>query len=196
MPSKTPTKTENEGARLDASNWTMAALAVLAVQGIDGVRVEVLAKTLGVTKGSFYWHFKDRDALYAMMLADWRKRATIELIERLNRGLDTAEARLRRLLRLPIVGRRSAFAADVELAIRLWGRRDARAQTALQEVDELRIRHIIGLLEGSGVPAEQSEARAVMAYAYLRVAATLVPKDREALMRQCEDLLIGHPTPE
>jgi AcrR family transcriptional regulator len=50
-------------ARLDSANRVQAALDIVAEKGVDGVRVEVLAKQLGVTKGSSYWHFKDRDAL-------------------------------------------------------------------------------------------------------------------------------------
>lgn len=57
---------------LDADAWADAALNELAAHGIDRVRVELLAKQLGVTKGSFYWHFKDRDALLARMLDRWR----------------------------------------------------------------------------------------------------------------------------
>lgn len=176
---------------LDAAAWSEAALDALAVRGIDGVRVEVLATALGVTKGSFYWHFKDRDALFERMLADWRKRATLRLIERLDRGNPLPADRLRRLLRLPITGERSARAADVELAVRLWGRRDPRARAALEEVDGLRLRYIAGLIEQHGAAPDEANARAVIAYAYMRVAATLVaPADTE-LIERCEALLIG-----
>ena len=56
-----PRSRSTESSRLDAQAWTNAALKTLARSGIDGVRVELLAKELSVTKGSFYWHFKDRD---------------------------------------------------------------------------------------------------------------------------------------
>lgn len=176
---------------LDASVWSDAALDALALRGIDGVRVEVLATALGVTKGSFYWHFKDRDALFERMLADWRKRATLRLIERLDRESTLPADRLQRLLRLPITGERSARAADVELAIRLWGRSDRRARAALEEVDGLRLRYIAGLIEQHGAPPDEANARAVIAYAYMRVAATLVAPADAGLIERCEALLIG-----
>lgn len=176
--------------RLDTNAWADAALAELTAHGIERVRVEVLAKRLGVTKGSFYWHFKDRDALLVAMLERWRRRATLSLIERLDRSGAAPMDRLRELLRLTLGGERSAFAADIELAIRLWGRSDPRARAALEEVDELRLRYIEQLLTQSGLPAEEARARAVLTYSYQRVAATLIPAEETQLIRQCEDLLI------
>ena len=177
--------------RLDANAWADAALAELAAHGIDRVRVEVLATRLGVTKGSFYWHFKDRDALLAAMLERWRRRATLSLIERLDRAGAPPVERLRELLRLPLRGDRAALAAEIELAIRLWGRGDPRAREALAEVDELRLRYIEQLLAQAGVSAKEARARAILAYSYQRVAATLIPADDARLIQQCEDLLIA-----
>ena len=59
--------------RLDAAAWIAAAFDALADGGIDAVRVEPLAKALGITKGSFYWHFADRRALLDAMLDAWTR---------------------------------------------------------------------------------------------------------------------------
>lgn len=195
MATQASTKTNGSG-RLDAGAWTEAALDLLASRGIDGVRVEFLAKQLSVTKGSFYWHFKDRDALLESMLAHWRREATLALIERLDRGEVSPEQRMRRLLRLPLIGRHSARAAEVELAIRLWGRRDPRASAALQEVDTLRLRYIARLLAKSGTRLDEVDARAILAYSYMRVATTLVAREATHMMAQCEALLIGIKKPK
>lgn len=184
-------RSPGDAKRLDANSWADAGLAELADNGIDGVRVEVLAKRLAVTKGSFYWHFKDRDALLAVMLERWRKRATLALIERLDQQEATPDDRLRSLLRLPLKGARAVLAAEIELAIRLWSRRDPRARSALAEVDELRLRYIEGLLVQSGFLAEEARARAVLAYSYQRVAATLVDPADSEFMRRCETILAG-----
>ncbi len=69
-PAKSPRR---HSARIDGNAWIQAALSILAERGISGVRVETLAKQLGVTKGSFYWHFKDRDALFDALLDSWRR---------------------------------------------------------------------------------------------------------------------------
>lgn len=181
----------SETTRLDANAWIDASLAVLGEQGIDGVRVEVLAKRLNVTKGSFYWHFKDRDALLEQMLERWRRRATLALIERLDSNVSTPSERLRRLLRLPLKGQAAILAAEIELAIRLWGRNDPRAKAALHEVDELRLQYIRNLLMQADLPEEEAHARAILAYSYQRVAATLLPHDAWELIQRCEDLLLG-----
>ena len=184
------TKAGGESTRLDAAAWIQAALEVLADQGIDGVRVEPLAKRLGVTKGSFYWHFKDRGALAEAMLDDWRRRATVGIIDRLERDHEPPPVRLERLLRLPFSSPRSERGADVELSIRLWGRRDPKARAALEEVDTLRLRYMARLLEGCGVPREESEARATLAYSYMRVSASLISREQTALMAECERTLM------
>lgn len=180
-----------DSSKLDASAWIHGALDMLAKKGIAGVRVESLAKELGVTKGSFYWHFRDREALLEEMLSSWRRLATLALIERLDRGEANPEVRLQRLLRLPMVGKSSAHAADVELAVRLWGRDDARASSALAEVDQLRLRYISGLLVENGIEQTDADARAILAYSYIRVAATLVPADASDTMSRCEGILLG-----
>lgn len=183
--------TSGEAGRLDAEAWTDAALAELAAHGIDGVRVEVLAKRLEVTKGSFYWHFRNRDMLLVKMLERWRRRATLSLIERLDRGVASPTERLRQLLRLPLKGERAALAADIELAIRLWGRTDPRARGALEEVDQLRLQYIAQLMTEAGASPTEARARALLAYAYQRVGATLIDPTAPDLARQCEDLLMG-----
>ena len=176
---------------LSPDSWADAALSELAVSGIEGVRVEVLARQLDVTKGSFYWHFKDRDALLVHMLRRWRERATLGLIERLDSVVDLPEERLRQLLQLPLQRKRSALAAEVELAIRMWSRQDARALDVLEEVDGLRLQYIAKLLVGLGVPNDLARARAILAYSYLRVAPTLIGEQQRDLMKRCEDIIIG-----
>jgi len=61
------------GTRLSADDWTRAALELIAEQGVAAVAVEPLARRLGVTKGSFYWHFRSRNALLQMALECWEK---------------------------------------------------------------------------------------------------------------------------
>jgi AcrR family transcriptional regulator len=169
---------------LDIAAWTRAAIDVLGEQGIDGVRVEVLAKKLGVTKGSFYWHFENRDALLAAMLADWRRRATLAVIERIEAQDDTAESRLRQVMQVPFQIK-SEGGGQVELSIRLWARRDPRARNALRDVDELRLRYISRLLQQIGLAEDRANARAILAYAFQRVATSLIPGSDSAMVDRC-----------
>jgi AcrR family transcriptional regulator len=180
-------KTASAGSsvgRLEAQDWINAALGILAEQGVDGVRVEPLAKRLGVTKGSFYWHFKDRDALLERILEHWRRHATLDIIDRLERSADPT-ARVKNLLRIPFQGEKSDRGAQVELSIRLWGRRDAGARAALQEVDKLRLKYIQGLLEEVGLKRSEAIPRAIHAYSFMRVAGTLIDHADDSLIDAC-----------
>jgi AcrR family transcriptional regulator len=177
-------------ARLDGAAWVQAALDIVADQGVEGVRVEVLAKQLGVTKGSFYWHFRDRDALLEAVLASWRREATLRIISRLDQAAQSAAGRLHYLLQLPFNGARAERGAEIELSLRLWSRRDERARATLAEVDELRLRYIAGLLEDCGFGAEAAKARAVLAYAFIRVGRTLIEAGDEKTVEGCFGVLV------
>jgi len=178
--------------RLEPSDWIQCAQELLTERGIDGVRVEVLAKRLDVTKGSFYWHFKDREGLLNEMLQSWRKRATLGIIERLESTHESADRRLHRLLRLQFDARKAEIGAEIELSLRLWARHDPKAALALQEIDELRLRYIGKLLEELGIAKEETRARAMLIYCYMRVSRTLADPIRDkAEIEACERILTG-----
>jgi AcrR family transcriptional regulator len=88
--------TRHANTKVGKEEWTTAALEVIAVEGVDGLKVESLANRLGITKGSFYWHFVDRRDLIEGALEMWYRLATVEVIERLDR-IDDPEQRLRAL---------------------------------------------------------------------------------------------------
>jgi AcrR family transcriptional regulator len=91
------TGTRSAGNRLSRDDWTKAALLAIADKGTANVSVERLARQLGATKGSFYWHFKDRPALIAAALQWWEQEYTDRIIDRLSEVVDPRD-RLRRLL--------------------------------------------------------------------------------------------------
>lgn len=165
-------KADPAAGRLDVRSWTLAALDALAEHGIEGVRVEKLARDLGVTKGSFYWHFKDREELFDSMLNHWRLRSTIALVERVNQSDSHPRERLKNLVHL-VFGPGSTRGDRIELSIRLWSHNFDRAAAALHEVDNLRIRYIAQLIADGGVSEEEAKARAIIVYAYMRVAPSL-----------------------
>lgn len=140
---------------------------MLVEKSIDAVRVEVVAKTLGVTKGSFYWHYKDRADLLAAVLERWQRDATSAVIVRIERKEGTPEERLAELFELPNRSQAAIEGASLELAIRAWARRDAQARAAVDAVDEERLRYTAGLFQELGFPAEEARARAFLAYSYL-----------------------------
>jgi AcrR family transcriptional regulator len=165
---------------LDATAWIEAAFDALAEGGIDAVRVDPLAKRLGVTRGSFYWHFADRAALHQAMLKQWRERATYQIVNRIERTRAPAGGRLERLLALPFSGPRSVRGGAIELAIRLWARRDKTAAKAVRHIDRVRLDYFAGLLAEHGVAREAARSRAYLFYAALMAEATITldPHDK------------------
>lgn len=138
--------------------WIDAATEVLVSQGIDRVRVDLLAQELGMTRGSFYWHFKDREDLLTRVLQAWRLRATEALSERLGKAHTDPREQLQDLVTLPWRGRAAARAARIELAIRAWARRDDMAAQAVREADESRLGYIAQVFSALGFPVRPSRS--------------------------------------
>lgn len=143
--------------RLGAREWTRAGLALLGRGGVDAVRVEPLAAALGVTKGSFYWHFADRGALLDAVLAEWERRATADVIAWVEAGARRPADRLSRLFTLVARSRR---APGVEQAVRAWGARDPRARRVLARVDARRAAYVRDLLVAHGLAPAAARRRA------------------------------------
>ena len=90
--------------RTPRSKWIEQGLQALAAGGPDAVRIEPLAQALGVTRGGFYWHFQDRNALLAEMLDRWERATTEEVADRLEREGGDVRDKLQRLLALTSSG--------------------------------------------------------------------------------------------
>jgi AcrR family transcriptional regulator len=151
---------------LTPEQWVEAATELLVDNGIDAVRVDVVAKILKVTRGSFYWHFRDRDDLLRGVLETWRKATTEQIIERFERHRDAPEELFKELISLPFRGRSAARAARIELAIRAWARRDDMARHAVDEVDSRRVSYISQCFSALGFPLAEARQRAFLLYSY------------------------------
>jgi AcrR family transcriptional regulator len=144
-------------APLGPSAWLAAAWEALARGGVESVRVEPLAARLGVTKGSFYWHFRDRAALLDALLEDWETRATQGVITVVDASSEAPRERLAALMR---VTTRAPEAPDAEYAIRAWGTHDAHVRSRLTKIDERRERYVEDLLVAAGVERAAAAHRA------------------------------------
>ncbi|MFZ4650704.1 MAG: TetR/AcrR family transcriptional regulator [Rubrivivax sp.] len=177
-PARAPAPSGRTGARraepavatprpsLSREDWIDAATGVLVDEGIDHVRVDVLAQQLGVTRGSFYWHFRDREELLRGVLQRWRETATENLTARLERAHADPHEQLRDVISLPLRGRAAARAARIELAIRAWARRDALARQAVDEADASRMGYIAQIFSSMGFPVLEARSRAFLAYCH------------------------------
>jgi AcrR family transcriptional regulator len=169
-------------AVLTPEDWVRAATQVLVDHGIDHVRVDVLAGELNVTRGSFYWHFRDREDLLRRVLQAWREVSTVQLTKRLEVARSDPRELLADVITLPFRGRAAVRAARIELAIRAWARRDPMAQQALDEADSSRIGYHEALFRALGFAPDEAAHRAFLLYGY-EVAESLMPRQGSAAAR-------------
>lgn len=141
--------------------WVEQGLRALAAGGPDAVRVEALAKDLGVTKGGFYGSFADRDALLGAMLDTWEREATDEVLARVER--EGGDARTR-LTRAGVLTFSSDRLLPLDLAVREWARRDAAVAERLRRVDERRMGLLRELLGTLCADPDEVEARSLLAF--------------------------------
>lgn len=146
--------------------WIEAGLAEMASHGIDGVRVEVLAKNLGVTKGGFYRRFKDRAALLDGILRRWSAGRIAAIEAQTSLDGTTARERLRTLIRL-YSERMNTEGMAVELAIRQWARSDAAAAEAVAGVDAARLKNVAHLYRATGLTTDEADAQAFLFYCFI-----------------------------
>ncbi|MGD9980376.1 MAG: TetR/AcrR family transcriptional regulator [Hyphomonadaceae bacterium] len=176
---------------LDATAWIEAAFDALAEGGIDAVRIDPLAKRLGVTRGSFYWHFTDRAALHAAVLKEWRKRQSYQVATRIERRTSAPDERLRQTLALPNSNPRAQHAAAIELAIRLWSRRDEDAAKAVKHIDHVRLTYYAKLYGELGLEPADARRRAFIFYASLMARAFIVTDAETDVSGELADILLG-----
>ena len=172
---------KSKAIRLDAAAWVAAAFDALADGGIDAVRVEPLAKALGITKGSFYWHFADRRALIDAMLDAWMQ-GRVAAIRQQAPSRDAPTTVLRQLADL-YTRNANARGLAIELAIRALARTDDGAAKAVRGVDRERLQQVGDLFAALGWPRGEAQARAVLFYSYLFGQSLLDPQAVPAAAR-------------
>ncbi len=144
--------------QLSAQDWLHQGLKVLAKSGFTALKAEPLAKAMGVSRGSFYWHFADIGVYHAAILKHWRDVAAEQVIANLEMVSKDRDA-LALLLR-------QAFSSTpaLENAVRTWATVDPAARAAVQAIDQRRLGYIETLLRQSGLSADLARARAQILY--------------------------------
>lgn len=150
---------KQENIKLERQDWINAGLKVLAEGGIEAVRVEPLAKLIKVTKGSFYWHFKNRDDLLEAILQEWVRGETNNLIERVETIGGNATTKLLHLFELAI-----EIDGRLENAIRAWAAKAANVAEIMLQVDQSRLNYTQDLFLQVGFTPLEAKIRAQMAY--------------------------------
>jgi AcrR family transcriptional regulator len=169
--------------RTPREQWVQAGLRALAAGGPDGVRIEKLARALKVSKGGFYWHFADRQALLTEMLEAWEQQAIEDVIVRVEARGGDGRARLRRLFGL---ASEAPHILAVDLAVRDWARRDRGVAQRLRRADNRRMVYMRDLFATFCSDAEEAEVRALIAFAIWigdhLIAADGTPRTRAELL--------------
>lgn len=172
--------------RLDKIAWINAGFRALCINGPAALKVEPLARELGVSKGSFYWHFANLSGFREAMIDHWVTVATLGVIELVDAHSPEPVERLRYLVRLSTepppkeVGGRGA-----EGALRCWGRADAAVGERLRAVDKARINYCVKLFGEHGLEKDAARQQGRLLYAAL---IGLEQLDQTGLARLRQDL--------
>ena len=170
--------------QLSAKDWLDQGLKALARGGFTTLKAEPLAKALGVSRGSFYWHFADVEAFHAAILKHWREVAAERIIADVEAAADDDNP-LQRLLRR-VFGERLAL----ENAVRTWATVDPAARAAVQAIDRRRLTYVESLLRASGLLPDVACARAQILYwAFLGFALSDRPLPRAQQQAVLEEML-------
>ncbi|WP_237155219.1 TetR/AcrR family transcriptional regulator [Oryzibacter oryziterrae] len=149
---------------LTPESWIMAGFRALAAGGPAAIKVEALAREIGATKGSFYWHFKDAAALKGAMLAAWKQAATEEVIAATAQQ-DDAESRLMALMAMAAAEPGPQWAGRLaEPAIRDWARYEPAVKAFVETIDRQREAYVAQLFQELG--ADEARARTLGALLY------------------------------
>ncbi|HET6500021.1 MAG TPA: TetR/AcrR family transcriptional regulator [Amycolatopsis sp.] len=170
---------------LSAGDWVDIALVALGEGGLAAVAIEPLAKRLGATKGSFYWHFANREALIDAALARWERLNTERVIVAVEASSSepVAENRLRRLFKeVPAAG----GGDDVEVAL-LAEARHPQVSAALRRVAERRISYVTQVFVDLGFSHAEAQRRGLLSYTFHTGQISLLHADPDALPRTRQD---------
>lgn len=155
-----PTPAPLRPTHLQPSDWIRAGIVRLAQDGIEAVRIEVLARDLNVSKGSFYWHFHDRDALLMQMLGAWEEGETAWLASEENDASEKPNPAAR-------WARFVAHSADTErireeIGVRAWARRDERVARRVTQIERRKADVVANVLADIGFTKEDAVSWAEM----------------------------------
>jgi AcrR family transcriptional regulator len=150
---------EVTAAKLNRQDWIAIGLQTLINRGIEAVRIEPLAKLLSVSRGSFYWHFKNRDDLLEAMLQQWEMFNTDHIIKNVEELDSNPRNKLLRLLEIA-----AQDDDQLEKAVRIWAANDFKAEAMISRVDQRRLDYLQNLFIQIGFSGKDAKVRAQVAY--------------------------------
>ncbi len=146
--------------KLTKNDWLRAGFRALTREGPQALKAEPLAKYLEVSKGSFYWHFKDIADYKSKMISHWQQAATADIITQINAGTAQPKAKLHALVERSTDMIKNAYGGPAsEAAIRDWARYDAHVAKVVAQIDTQRLAFTEALFKASGQPRPAQAAR-------------------------------------
>jgi AcrR family transcriptional regulator len=173
--------------RLKPEDWIRAAIEGLLKRGVKGLRIAHLARELGVTPGSFYWHFQDRDEFRDRILQYWRNEMLSRAM-RVVRDVGKGSAKLRTLPDILI----QRGLPDYDAAIRTWSLTEPVAAAEIAKVDALRVRWLTNMFEEAGVSSDVAALRAQTVFWVFLGSAGNDPKLRLRAFKELIEVLLAN----
>ncbi|KIC48652.1 TetR/AcrR family transcriptional regulator [Tateyamaria sp. ANG-S1] len=161
------TRSGRDGARV----WIIGALDMLVRGGVGAIKVERLASEINVSKGSFYWFFRNTDELLRRSLEHWREHLNNAVFEEVRASQGPVQDRLCDMVDMVLQSRLGRYDA----AIRAWATTDQNVQAIVSEVDQERLAFLVELFEEAGLAPDLAAQnahlfyRAFIAESYLRM---------------------------
>jgi len=155
----TTTTPSAEKSTLSASDWEQAALDLIAEKGVSALAVEPLARRLGITKGSFYWHFASRDELLEQALKRWERRD----VEHLARSLDSDEAAADRLAEFILRTSRQNRSHQIHAAL-CAASDHPRVKPVIERITQRRLKYLGKAFRELGMDDDAARHRARLTY--------------------------------
>ncbi|WP_292936491.1 TetR/AcrR family transcriptional regulator [Noviherbaspirillum sp.] len=182
---------------LSAEDWILAARAALVRHGVADVKVDRLARDLNVTRGSFYWHFADRQALLDALLKHWRSQNTEPFLRVIGKDKEPALQQLARFTRIWLDEKE--FDPDFDSAVRDWARNAPEVARAVRSADTARLKVLMRIFSALGFSEKEAMIRARITYyhqvGYYTMRITESHARRRELFPAYFAVLAGQPLP-
>ncbi len=183
------------GWRGSREGWLEAAYAALIREGVDAVKIMPLAEQLKLSRTSFYWFFKDREALLAALAEMWEARTTAPLVAAAREYAETETEAMLNVIACFL--RPETFDAKLEFAMRGWGLKDPAILARVTDADRRRLLALTELLESWGHPPHDADVRARTIYlvqiGYISMQAEEPLETRLTRIPKYVEIYTGHP---
>jgi AcrR family transcriptional regulator len=169
---------------LKKQDWLEHGLQTLSSHGFEALKAEPMAKSMKVSRGSFYWHFADIKTFHQEVLEHWQEVVTRQVIADVA-TLPENVSKVRSLVQLAFNGN-----ADLERAVRSWATQNENASAIAKAVDKQRIDFMVGLLISEGVSLAFANSRAAFLYwGYLGQTMTTNPRHETASKSDLDNII-------